>query len=212
MTTRWRLEISPGQVVRLDPGEDVTVGQPADSGATSKPFSNTDAAYRSPGAGPILILTLTKMTMVKGNFSELATCSLSNFPGVAFRPGSTRMVFQLWPSVYGGVCMDAARTVGPQLVSAGLMKAQRSRFACGQLACRPKWDGFDPFEGRQCRNAQIEAGLISARKPFAERAMSMNRSDREIAAERQPASDFCSPRLPPPRIARQGVQALPGPG
>lgn len=32
------LEISPGQVVRLDLGEDVTVGQPADSVATYEPF------------------------------------------------------------------------------------------------------------------------------------------------------------------------------
>ena len=31
------VEISPGQIVRLDPGEDVPVGQPADSGATYEP-------------------------------------------------------------------------------------------------------------------------------------------------------------------------------
>ena len=31
-------EVSPGQVVRLDPGEDVTVSAPADSGSTYEPF------------------------------------------------------------------------------------------------------------------------------------------------------------------------------
>ena len=31
-------EVAPGQVVRLDPGEDVTVSAPADSGATYEPF------------------------------------------------------------------------------------------------------------------------------------------------------------------------------
>ena len=60
------VEISPGQVVRLDPGEDVTVGQPADSGATYEPFQYRTLLQISAALGiPYPYLT---NDMVKGNF------------------------------------------------------------------------------------------------------------------------------------------------
>ena len=54
------VEISPGQVVRLDPGEDVTVGQPADSGGTYEPFQYRTLLQISAALGiPIPISPMT---------------------------------------------------------------------------------------------------------------------------------------------------------
>jgi lambda family phage portal protein len=61
-------EISPGQVIRLDPGEDVTVGQPADSGSTYEPFQYRTLLQIASALGiPYPYLT---NDMVKGNFSN----------------------------------------------------------------------------------------------------------------------------------------------
>jgi len=39
-------EVAPGQVVRLDPGEEVTVSAPADSGGTYEPFQYRNRLHR----------------------------------------------------------------------------------------------------------------------------------------------------------------------
>jgi len=38
--------VAPGQVVRLDPGEEVTVSAPADSGGTYEPFQYRNRLHR----------------------------------------------------------------------------------------------------------------------------------------------------------------------
>uniref|UniRef100_UPI000E0D3202 phage portal protein n=1 Tax=Alkalilacustris brevis TaxID=2026338 RepID=UPI000E0D3202 len=62
------VEISPGQIVRLDPGEDVTVGQPADSGATYEPFQYRTLLQISAALG--IPYPYLANDMVKGNFSN----------------------------------------------------------------------------------------------------------------------------------------------
>jgi len=62
------VEISPGQIVRLDPGEDVTIGQPADSGGTYEPFQYRTLLQISAALG--IPYPYIANDMVKGNFSN----------------------------------------------------------------------------------------------------------------------------------------------
>ena len=62
------VEISPGQIVRLAPGEDVTVGQRADSGGTYEPFQYRTLLQISAALG--IPYPYLANDMVKGNFSN----------------------------------------------------------------------------------------------------------------------------------------------
>jgi capsid protein len=62
------VEISPGQIVRLDPGEDVTVGQPAGQRRTYEPFQYRTLLQISAALG--IPYPYLANDMVKGNFSN----------------------------------------------------------------------------------------------------------------------------------------------
>ncbi len=69
-------EVSPGQVVRLDPGEDVTVSAPADSGATYEPFQYRTLLQISAALG--IPYGYLSNDGAKGNFSN-SRLSLTRF-------------------------------------------------------------------------------------------------------------------------------------
>jgi lambda family phage portal protein len=197
------VEISPGQIVRLDPGEDVTVGQPADSGGTYEPFQYRTLLQISAALGiPYPYIT---NDMVKGNFSN-SRLALIEFRRRVSAWQHSVMVFQLCRPVYAR-WMDAAVLSGALTLPG--YEANRSRLLTAYWL-PTKWDWVDPLKDANAEIAQIEAGLKSRTQAIAERGYDAEQVDREIAAERTRERllglDFRRPGSP-----AQGVQALPGP-
>jgi lambda family phage portal protein len=180
------VEISPGQIVRLDPGEDVTVGQPADSGATYEPFQ-----YRTLLAALGIPYPYLANDMVKGNFSN-SRLALIEFRRRVSAWQHSVMVYQLCRPVY-------ARWLDLAVLSGALplpgYEAKRPRMLVADWL-PTKWDWVDPLKDANAEIAQIEAGLKSRTQAIAERGYNAEQVDREIAAERD-------------RERALGVQAVP---
>ena len=195
------VEISPGQVVRLDPGEDVTVGQPADSGATYEPFQYRTLLQISAALG--IPYPYLANDMVKGNFSN-SRLALIEFRRRVSAWQHSVMVYQLCRLVYAR-WMDAAVLSGALDLPG--FEANRSRLLAADWL-PTKWDWVDPLKDANAEIAQIEAGLKSRGQAIAERGYDAEQVDREIAAERARERalglDFRRPGSP-----AQGVQAGP---
>ncbi|KPQ04611.1 MAG: phage portal protein, lambda family [Rhodobacteraceae bacterium HLUCCA12] len=195
------VEISPGQIVRLDPGEDVTVGQPADSGATYEPFQYRTLLQISAALG--IPYPYLANDMVKGNFSN-SRLALIEFRRRVSAWQHSVMVYQLCRPIYAR-WMDAAVLSGA--LSLPGYEANRSRLLAADWL-PTKWDWVDPLKDANAEIAQIEAGLKSRTQTIAERGYDAEQVDREIAAERARERalglDFRRPGSP-----AQGVQAMP---
>ncbi len=195
------VEISPGQIVRLDPGEDVTVGQPADSGGTYEPFQYRTLLQISAALG--IPYPYLANDMVKGNFSN-SRLALIEFRRRVSAWQHSVMVWQLCRPVYAR-WMDAAVLSGA--LSLPGYEANRSRLLTADWL-PTKWDWVDPLKDANAEIAQIEAGLKSRTQAIAERGYDAEQVDREIAAEhareRALGLDFRRPGSP-----AQGVQAVP---
>jgi lambda family phage portal protein len=195
------LEISPGQIVRLDPGEDVTVGQPADSGGTYEPFQYRTLLQISAALG--IPYPYLANDMVKGNFSN-SRLALIEFRRRVSAWQHSVMVYQLCRPVYAR-WMDAAVLSGALTLPS--YETNRSRLLTADWL-PTKWDWVDPLKDANAEIAQIEAGLKSRTQAIAERGYDAEQVDREIAAERERERalglDFRRPGSP-----AQGVQAVP---
>nr|WP_111405453.1 phage portal protein [Phycocomes zhengii] len=193
------LEISPGQVVRLDPGEDVTVGQPADSGATYEPFQYRTLLQISAALG--IPYPYLANDMVKGNFSN-SRLALIEFRRRVSAWQHAVMVYQLCRPVWVR-WIDAAVLSGA--LSLPGYETDRARLQAADWL-PTKWDWVDPLKDANAEIAQIEAGLKSRTQAIAERGYDAEQVDREIAAEhareRALGLDFRCPGSP-----AQGVQA-----
>jgi len=198
------VEISPGQIVRLDPGEDVTIGQPADSGGTYEPFQYRTLLQISAALG--IPYPYIANDMVKGNFSN-SRLALIEFRRRVSAWQHSVMVWQLCRPVYAR-WMDAAVLSGA-LTLPGYEANRSQLLAVDWLPT--KWDWVDPLKDANAEIAQIEAGLKSRTQAIAERGYDAEQVDRDIAAERARERalglDFRRPGSP-----AQGVQALLGPG
>jgi lambda family phage portal protein len=171
------VEISPGQVVRLDPGEDVTVGQPADSGATYEPFQYRTLLQISAALG--IPYPYLANDMVKGNFSN-SRLALIEFRRRVSAWQHSVMVYQLCRPVYAR-WMDVAMLSGALNLPG--FEADRSRLLAADWL-PTKWNWVDPLKDANAEIAQIEAGLKSRSQAIAERGYDAEQVDREIAAER----------------------------
>jgi len=193
-------EISPGQVVRLEPGEDVTVGQPADSGATYEPFQYRTLLQIAAALGiPYPYLT---NDMVKGNFSN-SRLALIEFRRRVSAWQHSVMVYQLCRPVFTR-WLDLAVMSG----ALTLPRYETNRFRLQTADWLPtKWDWVDPLKDANAEIAQIEAGLKSRTQAIAERGYDAEQVDREVAAERERERalglDFRRPGSP-----AQGVAAF----
>ncbi len=171
-------EVAPGQVVRLDPGEDVTVSAPADSGATYEPFQYRTLLQISAALGiPYGYLTNDG---AKGNFSN-SRLSLIEFRRRVSAWQHSVMVFQLCRPVW-------ARFMDTAVLAGGLKLPGYDRRRAEYLACNwlpTKWDWVDPLKDANAEIAQIEAGLKSRTQAIAERGYDAEQVDAEIARERQ---------------------------
>ena len=198
------VEISPGQIVRLDPGEDVTIGQPADSGGTYEPFQYRTLLQISAALG--IPYPYIANDMVKGNFSN-SRLALIEFRRRVSAWQHSVMVWQLCRPVYAR-WMDAAVLSGA-LALPGYEANRSQLLAVDWLPT--KWDWVDPLKDANAEIAQIEAGLKSRTQAIAERGYDAEQVDRDIAAERARERalglDFRRPGSP-----AQGVQDLPAEG
>lgn len=195
------VEISPGQIVRLDPGEDVTVGQPADSGGTYEPFQYRTLLQISAALG--IPYPYIANDMVKGNFSN-SRLALIEFRRRVSAWQHSVMVFQLCRPVYAR-WMDTAVLSGA--LALPRYETNRARLLTADWL-PTKWDWVDPLKDANAEIAQIEAGLKSRTQAIAERGYDAEQVDREIAVERMRERalglDFRRPGSP-----AQGVTAVP---
>ncbi len=190
--------ISPGQIVRLDPGEDVTVGQPADSGGTYELFQYRTLLQISAALG--IPYPYLANDMVKGNFSN-SRLALIEFRRRVSAWQHSVMVYQMCRSVY-------ARWLDLAVLSGALplprLEADRPQMMAADWL-PTKWDWVDPLKDANAEIAQIEAGLKSRTQAIAERGYDAEQVDREIAAERARERalglDFRRPGSPAAQVA-----------
>ena len=170
-------EVAPGQVVRLDPGEDVTVSAPADSGATYEPFQYRTLLQISAALG--IPYGYLSNDGAKGNFSN-SRLSLIEFRRRVSAWQHSVMVFQMCRPVW-------ARFMDTAVLAGGLKLPGYDRRRAEYLACNwlpTKWDWVDPLKDANAEIAQIEAGLKSRTQAIAERGYDAEQVDAEIARER----------------------------
>lgn len=172
------LEVEPGQVVRLDPGEDVSTPATPDSGSTYEPFQYRTLLQIGAALGvPYGYLT---GDTAKGNFSN-TRIALVDFRRRISAFQHSVMVFQLCRAVWSR-WMDVAVLSGA-LHLPGYDSQRRQYQACAWLPT--KWDWVDPMKDASAEILQIEAGLKSRTQALSERGFDAEQVDREIAAERE---------------------------
>jgi lambda family phage portal protein len=172
------LEVEPGQVVRLDPGEDVSTPATPDSGGTYEPFQYRTLLQIAAALGvPYGYLT---GDTAKGNFSN-TRISLIEFRRRISAWQHGVLVYQMCRAVWIR-WMDTAVLSGA-LDLPGYDSQRRQYQACAWLPT--KWDWVDPMKDASAEILQIEAGLKSRTQALSERGYDAEQVDREIAAERK---------------------------
>ncbi|MFT7596225.1 MAG: lambda family phage portal protein, partial [Paracoccaceae bacterium] len=172
------LEVEPGQVVRLDPGEDVSTPATPDSGSTYEPFQYRTLLQISAALG-IPYGYLTNDT-AKGNFSN-TRISLVDFRRRISAWQHGVLVYQMCRAVWTR-WMDMAVLSGA-LELPDYDAKHRQYQACMWLPT--KWDWVDPMKDASAEILQIEAGLKSRTQALSERGYDAEQVEREIAAERK---------------------------
>ena len=181
--TEEDLEVEPGQVVRLDPGEDVSTPATPDSGGTYEPFQYRTLLQIAAALGvPYGYLT---GDTARGNFSN-TRISLIEFRRRISAWHHGVLVYQRCRAVWVR-WMDTAVLSGA-LVLPGYDSQRRQYQACAWLPTR--WDWIDPMKDASAEILQIEAGLKSRTQALAERGYDAEQVDREIAAERKRERDL----------------------
>ena len=174
-------EVAPGQVVRLDPGEDVKVADPADSGGTYEAFQYRTLLQVSAALGiPYPFLT---NDMVRGNFSN-SRLALMEFRRRVQSWQHSVLVFLMCRPVWER-WLDTAVLAGAVELP-GYDRDPRPFRAADWLPTR--WAWVDPLKDISAEIAEIEAGLKSRTQAVSERGYDVEQLDEEIAAERARAS------------------------
>lgn len=171
-------EVAPGQIVRLDPGEDVKIGDPADSGGTYEPFQYRTLLQVAAALGiPYPYLT---QDMVKGNFSN-SRLALMEFRRKVEAWQHSVMIYQFCRPVWQRFLDVAVLSGAIRLPSYDARRADYQ--ACKWLP--PKWQWVDPLKDINAEIAEIESGLKSRGQAISERGFDVEEMDAEIAADRQ---------------------------
>lgn len=187
------MEVSPGSIVNLLPGQEVTIADPADSGATYEPFQYRTLMQVAAALGmPYAYLT---GDVARGNFSN-SRLSLMEFRRRVSSWQHSVMVYQLCLPVWQR-WMDMAVVAGALTLPS--YERRRAEYqACAWLPTR--WDWVDPLKDTNAELAQIAAGLKSRTQAVSERGYDAETLDQEIAAERRRAHelglDFQQPGAP----------------
>ena len=171
-------QVAPGQIVRLDPGEDMKVADPADSGATYEPFQYRTLLQVSAALGiPYAHLS---QDMVKANYSNART-ALMEFRRRVEAFQHSVLVYQLCRPVWARFTDLAVLTGAVRLP--GYERRRRDYLACEWLP--PKWQWVDPLKDIRAEIEEIGAGLKSRSQAIGERGYDAEEVDRQIAADRK---------------------------
>lgn len=171
------LQLSPGAILRLEEGEQVTVTDPAESGSTYEPFQYRTLLQVCAALGiPYAFVT---GDINKANFSN-ARLMLMEFRRRVAAFQHSIMVFQFCRPVWQRF-MDLAVLSGA-ISLPGYDRRRREYLAAQWLP--PKWDWVDPLKDINAEVAQIEAGLKSRSLAISERGYDAEAMDEQIAADR----------------------------
>ncbi len=172
------MDLQPGQIVMLEPGEEVQTSAPADVGQTYEPFQYRTLLQVSAALGvPYAYLS---NDMLKANYSN-SRLALLEFRRRVEAYQHAVMVWQICRRVWAR-WMDTAVMAGA-LDLPGYEARRREHIACSWLP--PKWDWVDPLKDARAEIEQIEAGLKSRTQALAERGYDADQVDAEIAADRE---------------------------
>ena len=201
------LDVQPGQIVMLEPGEEVQTSSPADSGQTYEPFQYRTLLQVSAALG--LPYAYLSNDMLKANYSN-SRLALLEFRRRVEAWQHAVMVHQLCRRVWAR-WLDTAVLAGA-IELAGYEQRRRELQACTWLPPRFEW--VDPQKDARAEVEQIEAGLKSRSQAIAERGFDAEQVDAEIAAdkarERQLGLSFSStPAAPEPAPPSDDAEALP---
>jgi lambda family phage portal protein len=171
------MDLQPGQVVMLEPGEEIQTSAPADVGQTYEPFQYRTLLQVSAALGiPYAYLS---NDMLKANYSN-SRLALLEFRRRIEAYQHAVMVWQVCRRVWAR-WMDVA-VVSGALDLPGYEARRREYVACAWLP--PRWDWVDPLKDARAEIEQIIAGLKSRTQALAERGYDAEQVDAEIAADR----------------------------
>jgi lambda family phage portal protein len=176
-TGERQLDLQPGQIVMLEPGEEIQTSAPADVGQTYEPFQYRTLLQVSAALGiPYAYLS---NDMLKANYSN-SRLALLEFRRRVEAYQHAVMVWQLCRQVWVR-WMDTAVMAGA-LDLPDYEERRREWLACAWLP--PRWDWVDPLKDARAEIEQIIAGLKSRTQALAERGYDAEQVDAEIAADR----------------------------
>jgi lambda family phage portal protein len=201
------MDLQPGQIVMLEPGEEVQTSTPADVGQTYEPFQYRTLLQVSAALGvPYAYLS---NDMLKANYSN-SRLALLEFRRRVEAYQHAVMVWQLCRRVWAR-WMDTAVMAGA-LDLPEYEGRRREHIACAWLP--PKWDWVDPLKDARAEIEQIEAGLKSRTQALAERGYDADQVDSEIAADRareQKLGLSFSSTQPAPTLPADPDETVPAP-
>ncbi|MBZ0138770.1 MAG: phage portal protein [Pseudorhodoplanes sp.] len=172
------LDLQPGQITMLEPGEEVQTSAPADSGQTYEPFQYRTLLQVSAALGvPYAYLS---NDMLKANYSN-SRLALLEFRRRIEAYQHAVIVWQLCRQVWAR-WMDTAMMAGA-LDLPDYDRRRREYLACDWLP--PKWDWIDPLKDARAEIEQIDAGLKSRSQALAERGYDSEQVDAQIAADKE---------------------------
>lgn len=170
------IDLQPGQITMLEPGEEVQTSAPADVGQTYEPFQYRTLLQVSAALGvPYAYLS---NDMLKANYSN-SRLALLEFRRRVEAYQHAVVVWQLCRQVWAR-WMDTAVLAGALTIVD--YDRRRQYLACGWLP--PKWDWVDPLKDARAEIEQIDAGLKSRTQALAERGYDAEQVDDEIAADK----------------------------
>lgn len=171
------MDLQPGQIVMLEPGEEVQTSAPADVGQTYEPFQYRTLLQVSAALGiPYAYLS---NDMLKANYSN-SRLALLEFRRRIEAYQHSVMVWQICRRVWAR-WLDTAVMAGA-IALPDYEQQRRTWLGCSWLP--PKWDWVDPLKDARAEIEQIEAGLKSRTQALAERGYDADQVDAEIAADR----------------------------
>jgi lambda family phage portal protein len=172
------IDLQPGLITMLEPGEEVQTSNPAESGQTYEPFQYRTLLQVSAALGvPYAYLS---NDMLRANYSN-SRLALLEFRRRIEAYQHAVMVWQMCRQVWAR-WMDTAVLAGV-LDIPDYQQRRREYLACNWLP--PKWDWVDPLKDARAEIEQIGAGLKSRTQALAERGFDAEQVDAEIASDRE---------------------------
>jgi lambda family phage portal protein len=172
------MDLQPGQITLLEPGEEVQTSTPADSGQTYEPFQYRTLLQVSAALGvPYAYLS---NDMLKANYSN-SRLALLEFRRRIEAYQHAVMVWQFCRQVWAR-WMDMGVMAGAIELPA-YEKRRREYLGCDWLP--PKWDWIDPLKDARAEIEQIGAGLKSRSQALAERGYDAEQVDAQIASDKK---------------------------